>query len=54
MKDTLIIKFLKPFQYKGKILKIGSKLDLLKIAENPITANLAAQNLRREGIAEIL
>jgi|TARA_R110001606_G_scaffold332909_1_gene480752 hypothetical protein len=51
MKETLIIRFLKPYQYKDRKFKVGSELDLITIADSPFTAMLAANNLVREGLA---
>ena len=57
MQDKLMIKFLKPFPYMGKTFKKGKKgkiLDLCTIAESFKTAQLAANNLKRKGLIEIV
>ena len=54
MKETLIVRFLKPYQNKEKKFKIGSDLDLVKNAQSPFTARLAANNMVRKGIAIII
>lgn len=54
MQDKLMIKFLKPFPYMGKTFKKGKILDLCTIAESYKTAQLAANNLKRKGLIEIV
>lgn len=54
MKETLIVRFLKPYEYRYKKFKIGSELDLVKNAQSPFTARLAANNMVRKGIAIII
>lgn len=54
MQDKLMIKFLKDFPYMGKVFKLGEVINLCEISESIETAKLAANNLKRKGLIEIV